>query len=271
MKNIKYSLLLSLTLLATLSFAQEKGGKGKPTEGKGILEGLSKAGPGDIDPSEPIMLDGISIPVYSEKLEKLSPDQLMQVMMGGEYTPEPYIDKKKKIKVFVLRKTTEEERNMIRKMSGRGLDEPSGRDPDIGKEAGLFAVNDLEGNTYTMETLKGKVLVLNFWFVECKPCIMEMPELNRLVEKYKGKDVVFLAFARNKEEQIRKFLKTTPFNYRIVPAATQVAEQYGVMGYPTHFLIDKEGKIRFKALGLGPSTMSDLDQAIGKHLDSGKN
>lgn len=270
MTSLKFSLLLFLAVTLQPGFTQKKPVGEQPNDAKSILAGLKKAEPGDIDSSEPMMLDGITIPVYSEKMEKLSPDQFMQLMMAGEYAPEPYIDKKKKVHLFVLRQTTEEERNMIRKLANQGLD-GSTADPEIGKEASSFSVTDISGQSYSTEKLKGKVLVLNFWFVECKPCIMEMPELNKLVERYQGQEVVFLSFARNNQDQIMKFLKKTPFNYKIVPSASPVAEQFGVMGYPTHILIDKEGKIRFKALGLGPTTMTDLDEAILKQLNAAGN
>ena len=55
----------------------------------------------------------------------------------------------------------------------------------------IFAAVDMNGNSYSLGILKGKVVVINFWFVECKPCVIEMPELNEIVEKYKSEEVVF--------------------------------------------------------------------------------
>jgi thiol-disulfide isomerase/thioredoxin len=81
----------------------------------------------------------------------------------------------------------------------------------IGKEAFPFSATDISGNNYSLDELKGKVIVINFWFVECKPCVMEMPELNKLVEKHKNKEVVFLGFANNDKPKIEKFLKTKSF------------------------------------------------------------
>ena len=114
-----------------------------------------------------------------------------------------------------------------------------------------------------METLKGKVVVINFWFVECKPCVMEMPDLNKLVEKYKNKNVVFLGLAMNEKTKIEKFLKTTNFKYNIVPDAQQVVQDYGVLSFPTHVVIDKDANVAFSTSGLGETTMADLEKVIG--------
>ena len=93
----------------------------------------------------------------------------------------------------------------------------------IGKEAFPFSVTDISGNKYSLEKLKGKIIVLNFWFVECKPCVMEIPDLNDLVEKYKGKEVVFLAFATNNKSKIESFLKTRTYKYKIIADGNEVA------------------------------------------------
>jgi len=61
----------------------------------------------------------------------------------------------------------------------------------VGSDAPDFSAVDMNGNSYSLGILKGKVVVINFWFVECKPCVIEMPELNEIVEKYKSEEVVF--------------------------------------------------------------------------------
>ena len=67
----------------------------------------------------------------------------------------------------------------------------------VGLDAPDFSAADMNGKTYSLSSLKGKIVVINFWFVECKPCLIEMPDLNEIVEKYKSEEVVFLAFALN--------------------------------------------------------------------------
>ena len=126
-----------------------------------------------------------------------------------------------------------------------------------------FSGRDLEGNRYALEDLRGKVVVLNFWFVQCRPCVQEMPELNELVQEYQDDEVVFLAFALNEKAELEQFLKKKDFNYQIIPDARVVAEQYSVEGYPTHIIVDQSGQIVYRQMGFGSMTVGDLNQKIG--------
>ena len=141
-----------------------------------------------------------------------------------------------------------------------------GKSDLVGKQAFPFSVTDINDNKYSLESLKGKVIVINFWFVECKPCVMEMPDLNKLVEKYKDKEVVFLGLAMNQKEKIEQFLKKTKYNYVIVPDAKDVVAKYSVTSFPTHMVIDKNANILFAVSGLGPTTIDDLDNMISNLL-----
>src|SRR3979409_912395 len=98
--------------------------------------------------------------------------------------------------------------------------------------APAFRVTSLDGQVFDLADLHGKVVVLNLWFIGCPPCRKEIPELNNLVEEFKGKDVGFLALALDKAEELRAFIKEQPFNYHIVPEAKQVIKRYGGWVYP---------------------------------------
>jgi peroxiredoxin len=166
----------------------------------------------------------------------------------------------------VLRKATPEELKMMQQMRAGGPDmsalNETESSPLLDQPAPLFEVKDLKGKTVHLEALKGKVVVLNFWFVECKPCVSEIPELNELVLDFQKDDVVFMALGLNKAEQLKKFLKKTPFNYQIVPDAMEVATQFGVSGFPTSIVIDQNGVIRYISLGVGPENKEKLAAAI---------
>ena len=253
--KFKYFLLLLIVFTSfTICEAQESS-----ITNKLLLKGLRKAGFQDLDPSQPIMLDGITIPVYSEEMIRLEGESFLKVMMTADYIPEPYIDSTKSVKLFVLRKATELEKSQMMEMQG---DAPKSN-AMIGKPAIPFTITDIAGNNYTLESLKGKVVVLNFWFIECKPCVMEIPDLNKLVEKYQGKDVVFLAIANNDKAKIQKFLEKQPYNYNLIAGNVKVANDYGIMAFPTHIIIDKNSIVAFSATGLGPTTLSDIDKLIG--------
>jgi peroxiredoxin len=252
--KFKYFLLLLFVFTSfNICHAQEANNANNP-----LLKGLHKAGFDELDASQPLMLDGITIPVYSEKFKRLEGEDFMKVMMTADYIPEPYIDSTKSVKLFLLRKATETEKNQMMQFQG---DAPI-TNAMIGKPAIPFAVTDIVGNNYSLESLKGKVVVLNFWFIECKPCVMEIPDLNKLVEKYKGKDVVFLGIANNDKAKIQKFLEKQPYNYNLIAGDNKVANDYGIMAFPTHIIIDKNSTVAFSATGLGPTTLSDIDKLI---------
>ena len=93
------------------------------------------------------------------------------------------------------------------------------------KPAPDFKVTTLDGKPYDLAALRGKVAVLNFWYIGCAPCNKEMPQLNQLVEEYKeNKDVIFLAIAPDGVEDLKKFLKVKEFKYQIIPNGQSVVE-----------------------------------------------
>lgn len=112
-----------------------------------------------------------------------------------------------------------------------------------------FSATDLAGNTYTLQDLEGKVVVLNFWFIGCAPCRVEIPGLNEMVSEYDPKEVVFIAFALDDEEALAAFLAEAPFHYQIVASAQKVVSDYQVNSYPTHIIIDKRGNVRSTLVG----------------------
>ncbi|WP_461790872.1 TlpA family protein disulfide reductase [Pedobacter sp.] len=124
----------------------------------------------------------------------------------------------------------------------------------------------LNGNKFDSKTDTGKVVVLNFWFINCPPCKKEIPELNELVEKYKDKNVIFIAIALDDAYSLNKFLRMSPFNYNIVEDGTYYSQKYVVKSYPTHVVVGKDGKVKFSTSGLGPNTIYWVDKTISAEL-----
>jgi peroxiredoxin len=134
--------------------------------------------------------------------------------------------------------------------------------PGDKKPAPGFDVKDIDGETLRLADLKGKVVVLNFWFIGCAPCRVEMPGLNKLVEEFKPDEVVFIGFALDEESQLREFLKKIPFKYKIVAGASSIAGQYGASVFPTHVLINKQGLIEFTMTRGSPDSHEELRPLI---------
>jgi len=137
----------------------------------------------------------------------------------------------------------------------------------VGKNLKPFSVKDLYGNTYDSKKLKGKTIVMNFWFVACPPCIQEIPELNKLVDFYKSNsNVVFLAFAKDTNDLLGKFLSKTLFEYNIIPNANNISKLYNIYAYPTHIIIDKNGNISYASVGLVENSLDNLQSELVKVL-----
>ena len=114
-----------------------------------------------------------------------------------------------------------------------------------GKPVPDFHYVDLNGKVYTSANTKGKIVVLKAWSTSCIPCVAEMPELNKLVDKYKGrKDIVFVSIAFDSKEKLQKFTKRTLFKYAIVPVSIRyIQDTLHGTGYPIHWVINKQGVV----------------------------
>ncbi|MFT3823662.1 MAG: TlpA disulfide reductase family protein [Chitinophagaceae bacterium] len=111
----------------------------------------------------------------------------------------------------------------------------------INKPAPGFELADLRGKQWSLKKLRGKIVVLNFWFTTCTPCIREMPELNELVRKYDSSNVVFLGLTFNNAKQVSTFLKERNFSYTLLPGSQEIDKKYQVSSWPTSIVIDRNG------------------------------
>ncbi|WP_396218505.1 peroxiredoxin family protein [Flavobacterium sp.] len=125
---------------------------------------------------------------------------------------------------------------------------------------------DNNGNSFTLDSLKGKVIVLNFWFTTCRPCVEEIPDLNRIQEKFKEKEVVFLAVTFDSKKKLEEFVKKKPFNFTLVPDSMKIIRQFYVNSYPTTILIDKDRKIHLIDDLLVFDLMNKIEKMIKNYL-----
>jgi peroxiredoxin len=131
----------------------------------------------------------------------------------------------------------------------------------IGNPLPKFHFVDLNGNTYTSANTKGKILVLKAWMISCIPCVNEMPELNKLVDKYKNrKDIIFVSIAYDSREKLRAFMKHRTFKYAVVSMPiSYIQDTLHVTGYPAHWVINKQGIVVSKSYD-----KSDMITALDK-------
>ena len=112
-----------------------------------------------------------------------------------------------------------------------------------------FPVPDLktiEGKTITSEDLKGKTVIFNFWFVSCRPCIAEIPALNKLVNKYGSDSTVFIAITFDNEKRVREFLQKREFIFQIASLPqNEIDNIKKIAFYPFTAIVTKEGNLSF--------------------------
>jgi len=115
-----------------------------------------------------------------------------------------------------------------------------------GKQMPYLSFETIAGEKIETEKLKGKVLVINLWFIDCHPCIAELPALNRLVKEYKDRDVMFISLSQDTEKHLDEFFfPKYKFNFKIVPNASGIIfKEIGNTGFPTTYIIDKKGNVQ---------------------------
>ena len=137
----------------------------------------------------------------------------------------------------------------------------------IDKEAPMFTLNSLDGNTYALANLKGKVIVVDFWATWCGPCKASFPGMQLAVNNHSDQDdVVFLFInswesAKDKEKSAGDFITKNEYTFNVLmDKEDEVVKSFGVSGIPTKFVIDKNGRIRFKSVGFDGNTEGLADE-----------
>lgn len=123
---------------------------------------------------------------------------------------------------------------------------------------------DLAGDTVRLSSLKGRVVVLNFWGTGCGPCVAEMPDLNKLVAEYP--DVVFLGLTADEPARLRAFLQQHTYRYRVVCVSPEAFRDFQVEGMPVHIVIDKTGEVISRSVGARADIVSFLENAIPRQV-----
>jgi peroxiredoxin len=145
---------------------------------------------------------------------------------------------------------------------------------NTGAAAQDFSAIKLNGETFELNQLKGKITVLTFWSTKCMICVAEIPKLNELYDKYQGKNVEFIGLTMNNEILVNNFLKKITFKFTIIPNSLGVVLKYAdrdtngrlLMGYPAHYIVDQNGEVVLKTDGWDKT--SKLDNTITKLLNT---
>jgi thiol-disulfide isomerase/thioredoxin len=137
--------------------------------------------------------------------------------------------------------------------------------PEVGPTPPLV-LKDLGGKPHTLEDYRGQVVLLNFWATWCPPCLIEMPAMQRLKAAFP--DTAFTVLAVNvkeSREKVWRFQKMLNVNFRVLlDTSGQAAENWNVAVYPTSYLIDGTGRIRYMAYGMLDWDSTAIKQVIEK-------
>lgn len=144
---------------------------------------------------------------------------------------------------------------------------PAASQKEVKPAAPAFNLTSIDGKKFELSSLRGKVVVLNFWFTGCAPCVEEMPKLNGLVDEFDDEDAVFIAPTLDAAPVLQTFLKEHPFKYHVIPNAGGLilgpySDGTDNVVFPMHFVIDREGRIDTKIAGA--KDFAELRKAIAR-------
>ena len=144
--------------------------------------------------------------------------------------------------------------------------------PEVGFTAPAYSAVNLAGDSVSLASYRGKVVLLNAWATWCGPCRQEIPELRSIQAKYAKAGLVVVGVtvdSEGTEAQIDDFVKEFRMDYPLWrDPAERISAQYAIMGLPATFLIDRRGIIRWKSTGVVAPGDTTLERAIRAALES---
>ena len=130
--------------------------------------------------------------------------------------------------------------------------------------SGVLYPND---DSVHLSDYAGKVVLIDFWYKACYPCIQAIPNISSLYHKYSSQELVVLGLnpmdnSEQKRKQFPEFMEINQLDYPVVFIDRSVSKSYKVRGYPTFYVIDKTGKIAYSGVGYGEGTEAKLDSVL---------
>jgi peroxiredoxin len=128
----------------------------------------------------------------------------------------------------------------------------------LGKKAPDFTLPSVTGEKFRLSSLKGKVVLLDFWAVWCGPCTDSMPFFQKLQDTYRAKGLEVVGLHVNDRmpptEEVKAFLDELGIRYHNVVSTTEVDDSYLVYAMPTTYILDRNGVVQKRHIGFNPKT-----------------
>ncbi len=136
-----------------------------------------------------------------------------------------------------------------------------------------WSLTTLDGKPISLDSLRGKVVFLNFWASWCPPCREEMPSMEQLARKYQGRDLVMVAISQDTDRaQLDAFLKSfmpqgqPVMQIAIDPSAGKISQSYGTKLLPETYIIDRQGRIAARFVNKYDWMRPEVDRFIERLL-----
>lgn len=141
---------------------------------------------------------------------------------------------------------------------------------EAGTPAPPLRLKDIEGRSHDIATLKGKVVLVNFWATWCPPCRREMPSMDRLARKLTGEDFVVLAVDVGEDaDTVEAFLSQLDGGHAfpiLLDTHGRTMRAWGTGGLPTTYLVDRQGRIAYTAVGGREFDHPDIERTVRELL-----
>jgi thiol-disulfide isomerase/thioredoxin len=135
----------------------------------------------------------------------------------------------------------------------------------VGEAAPNFELQNLDGQSISLSSLKGSPVLINFWATWCGPCVSEMPYIQEINKEWSDKGLIVLAInLGDNASQAEQFLQDHNLSLPVLLDTNKVvAPKYGIRAIPTTFFIDKNGIVRVKIIGAFPSKAA-IESRLGE-------
>ncbi|MGH1338135.1 MAG: peroxiredoxin family protein [Aureispira sp.] len=138
----------------------------------------------------------------------------------------------------------------------------------IGKKIPSLTIKGIDGKSYDPSKMKGKIVLLNFWFAACKPCMTEIASLNELQRKFKNDDLVVLSVSTDPQSIAEKLAVSKKMAYTVAANGKSIAESLKVVTFPTSFLVDQQGVIKEVFIGASADDATHTYSEVKPHIEA---